>query len=418
MPRGQLTLVQRRRGRQRQRRLGDEVVGVVDQLRSEGLDLGLGRRRSDQHPITARSPDLLDHQLVQSGQNFLQGLRLAATPGRHVFQDRLFAHEEADDLRHIGIDRLVVGHARADSVCQGHGPRPIGRHQPRHPKRRVRPEGQRIEVIVVNPAIDNIDLLPPLGRAHEDLAVVDEQIAPLDQIHAQFVREEAVLIIGRVERPGRQHHDGRVRPGSLGRAGSQTGQQHVRIGLDRPHRIVREQVGEQAHHHLAVLQHVGDPAGRAAVVFQHVEAVLARAHQIDAGDMHPDATRRPVALHLRDVLRVGQNKFGRQNASLQALLRTVHIRQKQVHRRDPLDQSCLETGPFGRADNAWHDIKGDQPLAGFRVAVDGEGDAHAAEKQLGLPRAGLQQAVRRLRQPAGQPAVAVADIRPVSGRPT
>jgi hypothetical protein len=43
-------------------------------------------------------------------------VRLAAAPGRHVLQDRLLAEIEADDLRHVAVDRLVVGDAGADRI--------------------------------------------------------------------------------------------------------------------------------------------------------------------------------------------------------------------------------------------------------------------------------------------------------------
>ena len=405
----QFALVQRRRGRQVQRRLGDEVVGVVDQLFAEGLDLRLGRGRSHQHAVAAGTADLLHHQLVQLGQHLFQRLRLAATPGRDILQDRLLAGEEADDLGHVGIDGLVVGHAGPDRIGEGHGPGLIGRHQAGHPQSRVWPEGQGIQIIVVDAAVDDVDLLSSLGRAHEDLAVVDEQVAPLDQIDPQFVGQEGVFIVGRVERSRRQHDDGRISPRRLGCRGAQAGQQHVGVCLDRPHRIVGEQVGEQPHHHLAVLQHVGDPRRRAAIVFQHVEAVLARADQIDAGDMHPDPARRPPALHLGHIVGIGQDQFGRDDARLQAFLRPVDVGQEQVHGPDPLDQPGLQPGPFRRADDARHDVERDQPLAGLGVAIDGEGDAHAAEEQLRLPRAGLKQSFGCVRQPAGEPAIAFAD---------
>ncbi len=218
-----------------------------------------------------------------------------------------------------------------------------------------------------------------------------------------------MFVIGRVERPRRQHHDGRIGSRRFGRRGPQRMQQHIGIGLDRPDRIVGEQVGEQPHHHLAVLQHVGDPRGRAAVVFQHVEAVLARAHQIDAGDMNPDAARRAAALHLGHIVGIGQDQFGRDDPGLQTFLRAIDVGEEEVDRANPLGEPGLQPRPFGRADDARHDVERDQAFAGFRVAIDGEGDPHAAEEQLRLTRPRLQQPFGGVRQPARESAIAVAD---------
>jgi hypothetical protein len=74
--------------------------------------------------------------------------------------------------------------------------------------------------------------------------------------------------------------------------------------LDRRHAVAGEQRGEQPHHHLAVFQHVGDAGRHAQIVFQHVELALARAHDIDAGDVGVDVGGTLDALHLRPVLRI------------------------------------------------------------------------------------------------------------------
>ena len=74
---------------------------------------------------------------------------------------------------------------------------------------------------------------------------------------------------------GRQQHDGRIGAGAERRDRLQRREQLVRIVLDRRDAMPREQLGEQPHHHLAVLQHVGDAGRRAGVVLEHVEIVSA-----------------------------------------------------------------------------------------------------------------------------------------------
>ena len=85
-------------------------------LVAERLDRRLVGLRADQHAVAARAVDLLDHELVEIVEHVGQMLGLAAAPGRHVLQDRLLAEIELHDLRHVAVDRLVVGDAGADRI--------------------------------------------------------------------------------------------------------------------------------------------------------------------------------------------------------------------------------------------------------------------------------------------------------------
>ncbi len=134
-----------------------KLSGSLRQLLAEVLDLRLGRMRTDQHAVAAGAVDLLHHQFAEMVENIRQRLGLAAAPGRHIFQDRLFAKIEADDLRHVGVDRLVVGDAGADCIGQRHIARIIGAHEAGDAERGVGAEGERIEEVVVDAAIDDVD---------------------------------------------------------------------------------------------------------------------------------------------------------------------------------------------------------------------------------------------------------------------
>ncbi len=129
-------------------------------------------------------------------------IRFAAAPGRHVLQDRLFAEIEFHDLRHVAVDRLVVGDAGADRVGERDVAGLVGRHQARHAERRVRPERERVEEIVVDAPVDHVDALEAFGRAHVDDLALDQQVAAFDEFDAELVGQERVLVVGRVERPG------------------------------------------------------------------------------------------------------------------------------------------------------------------------------------------------------------------------
>ena len=87
----------------------------------------------------------------------------------------------ADDIRHVGIDRLVIGHTGADGVGQGHIAAAIGVKQPRHTQGRVATKDQRVTKVIVDAPVDHIDALQAGGGAHIDNVVVRHQIASLDQ---------------------------------------------------------------------------------------------------------------------------------------------------------------------------------------------------------------------------------------------
>ena len=174
--------------------------------------------------------------------------------------------------------------------------------------------------------------------------------------------------------------------------------------LDRLDRVAREQLREQPHHDLAVLEHVGHAGGHAQVVLEYVELAFAGAHHVDAGDVGVDVAGYFDTLHLGAVLRVAQHLRRRDPARLEDLLVVVDVGDEGVQRRDPLAQAAEQLPPFGRGDDARHHVEGDQSLGTGLLAVDGESDADAAEQQVGLG--------ALLRQPfrgdAGQPAFELA----------
>ncbi len=167
-----------------------KLLRIRFELGAEYRDRRLVGLRPDQHAVAAGAVDLLDHQFLEVIEHIGEVLLLAATPGRHVLQDRLLAEIELHDRRHVAVDRLVVGDAGADRVGERDVAGLIGRHQPRHAERRIRPEGERIEEIVVDAAIDHVDALGPLRRAHEDDVVLHEQVAAFDQLDAELVGQE------------------------------------------------------------------------------------------------------------------------------------------------------------------------------------------------------------------------------------
>ncbi|MCY1360487.1 hypothetical protein D9M69_471170 [compost metagenome] len=245
----------------------------------------------------------LDHQLVHMLEHILQVVGAPAHVRGYVVEDDLLAEVEADHVGHVRIDRLVVRHASADRIADGHVAGTVDRQQAGRAERGIVPEHQRIEEVVVDAPVDHVDALRPLRGAHEQVVVLDEQVAAFDQLHAHLLRQEGVLEVRRVVHARGQHHHRGIGD-RLRRYAAQHVEQQVGIVRHRRDAVAREQVGEQPHHHLAVFQHVRHPGGHAQVVFQHVELALAGTHHVDAGDVRIDVMRYVDAEHLGPVLGV------------------------------------------------------------------------------------------------------------------
>ena len=85
---------------------------------------------------------------------------------------------------------------------------------PATPSIDVRPEGERIEELVVDPAVDDIDLLPPGVVRRKTRLSSDEEITALDELDPHLLREKRVLEVGRVVDAGCQQDDARAARGA------------------------------------------------------------------------------------------------------------------------------------------------------------------------------------------------------------
>ena len=394
-----------RAGRERQRRLRDEVLRVGLELGAEGRHRGLVGFRPDHHAVAAGAVHLLDHQLLEVVEHIGEMVGLAAAPGRNVLQDRLGAEIELHDLRHVAVDRLVIGDAGADRIGERDIAGMVGGHQPGHAEGGIGTEVERVEEVVVDAPIDHVDPLGPLGGAHVDELVLDEQVTPLDQLDAELVGQEGMLVIGRVVHAGREQNHGRiaVRRGRGDRF--QGRQQLVRIVLDRRDAVAGEQLRKQPQHDLPILQHVGDARRRARVVLQHVEGLGIDPDDVDAAHMHIDVVRHLLAVHLRPEHRVLEHQVLRHDSGLEDLAPSVDVLDVEIDGLDALLEAAPQQVPFGGRENARQHVERDQALLRVGLAVDREGDADAAKQQLGLAPPVIEHIGRNLAQPAGQFAI-------------
>ena len=219
-----------------------------------------------------------------------------------------------------------------------------------------------------------------------------------------------MLEVGAVVCPWRQQRDDGVRDADRGDA-AQVLEQHVRIVLDGRDGMAREQLREEPHHHLAVLEHVGHAGRNAQVVLEHVELAIARAHDVDASDVRVDPARHVDVLHLRAILCVAQDQLRRDHAGAEDLLAVVDVAEECIERAHSLAQAGLEPLPVLGRQDARHDVERDQSFRALVLAVDGERDADAMEEGVGFGTA-TRQPVGRLR---AQPRAVLAIV--PTGRP-
>ena len=154
--------------------------------------------------------------------------------------------------------------------------------------------------------------------------------------------------------------------------------------LDRPDRLRGEQFREEPHHHLAVLEHVRHAGRHAQVVLEHVVLALARAHDVDAGDVRVDAARHVHPLHLAAVLLVAEDAIPRHDAGGKDLLVVIDVVKERVQRVDALTQAAIEHLPFVGRNDARNDVERNQALGACVFAINRKRDSDAMERTLGL----------------------------------
>ena len=303
-----------------------------------------------------------------------------ADVGRNLGQQGILVEVVLDQLRHEGVDGLVVRHAGARRVGQRDVARPIGVDQPGNTEEAVAPEGQRVEELVVHPPVDHVHALAAARRAHEDVVVLDDEVRALHEQDAHLPRQERVLEVGRVVNARRQGHRDRALAGPRGHE-AQRLEQERRVVVDRANRIGGEQLGEHPAEQLPVLEDVRDAARHPAVVLEH--EVLAPIVPDDVGADHvgEDLPGRDDAEEGTLELLAGQDELGRDHPIAEAVLRLVDVQQEQVERGDALDQAVLDDLPLGGGDDARHEVEREDALEAFLLAGDGEGDALADQGQ-------------------------------------
>ena len=350
--------------------LGDPVAGVGLHLERQLVELGAGRRRADHQALAARAVDPLEDELVAAGQRVLAHGVVDQVHRLDVVQDRVLAQVVADHGRDVGVDELVVGHAVAHAVGDRHpaGPRRVDDARAAH--QRLGAELQRVEVLVVDAAVDHVHRHLALGGAQEDVGAVADEVAPLHQVHAHEAGQQRVLVEGRVVHARGEHDHRRVL--HRGRRGAaQRVDQAGRVVGHHLNGLAPEQLGQHPGHGGAVGQHVAHPRRAAQVVLEHAELAVLVADHVDARHVDAHAVGRRVAVGRPHEPGRARDHLVRDEPVADDARRAVDVGQEELEGPHALGHPRGHLGPLGAGEDPGHHVEGERPL----LAVEVEGDA-------------------------------------------
>ena len=405
MPRRQLLPHKHRRGGQGDGTLRHPAARVGLDLDPQLGQFPLGGVRPDHDARAARAVDRLEHQAGQLGQHPVEGFRVVEPVGLDVVEQRFLAQVVADEIGHVGVDELVVRHPVADAVGDRHGAVPRRVDQAGAAEQAVRAEVQRVEPVVVDPPVNDVDGAPAVRGVHVDAVAPAEQVAALDELHAHQPGEHGVLEVGGVVHAGGEHDDERVEH-AVRRGRAERGEQPGGVLIDLVHLLLGEQGGERPCHRQPVLDHVADTARHPHVVLEDAELAEFVADQVDARHVHPDAVGRRDAGHLAAELLAGEHQPPGHHAVVEAAASAVDVGEEGLEREHALLHSPGHLVPLQGADDPRDQVERERPLLA-RVVV---GDAPVGEHPGQLVRAVAQlRRVHRLKH-ADQRVIARAGL--------
>ncbi len=401
--------------RQLDERLGDVVARRLLQLGGVGVDLLAGGEGPHQHVVAAGVAGGLHHQRGQIVAHEREVVLAQAHVGGDLAQERVLAEVVLDERRHVGVDRLVVGHAGARRVGDGHVALAVDVHETRHPEQAGALERQRVEEILVHAAVDDVHALAAAGGPHVEVAVFHDEVAPFHQEHAHLAGEERVLEVGGVVDAGREHDRDRILGGPRRRP-QQRVEEQTGIVTDGAHRVAGEELGKYTMQEIAVLQHVRHAARAAAVVLQDEELTAIVADDVGADHVGVDLPGRRHPQELALVLLAREHQLGRDHLVLETLLFLIDVGDEQIERGHALDEPGLDALPLARRDDARHEVEREDALETVLLAVHGEGDALVDQRDLlqSLPPGDLGERERFERGHQG-PVVRARRGRPIEG---
>ena len=180
-PAFEVRVVPDRRVRQRQELLDDVGVrGGAEPLRP--FPAGVRIEVGEEHRLHRRVGERrLDHAFCEPAPGIGERRGFTAPPGGNGRRLQRLAEEPLADRREEREQRRRLDDAHAERVDDHHVPRAPRLHEAGHSQLRVRPELERIAIVVVEPAKNGVNRPEAGDRLQVDATVAHGQVAPLDQ---------------------------------------------------------------------------------------------------------------------------------------------------------------------------------------------------------------------------------------------
>ena len=264
---------------------------------------------------------------------------------------------------------------------------------------RVAAEVQRVEVVVVDAAVDDVDALQPLGRAHRDDVVVAHEVAALDELDAHLPGEERVLEVRGVVHARREHDDARV----VDRRGRRAATRAAGSGSRRPagpggSRTARGRPGSSP---AGSRSRTRCPTGCAGCPRAPGTGPPRRGR----GRCRTRGPGRPAvgAMPDRGPLEVGRghDQAARDDAVGEDPARAVDVGEERLEREHPLADPGLDRRPLLGRQDPGHEVERERPLLARELERDarrrgrpGRGRRSAPRSRAGTASAGHRSGTR------------------------
>ena len=165
--------------------------------------------RANEHPVAAAFVCRFHYELLQIIQDEFPVIFVRRKIGFDIRKNRFLAQVEFDHFGNIVVGDLVICDASADGICEVHIPLAVSFDDARNAQRGILPENRGIDEIIVDAAIDDIDLPESLGRLHEDPRILHEKIAAGDNFDPHRTGEKGMFeICGIVDSRREDHYRG------------------------------------------------------------------------------------------------------------------------------------------------------------------------------------------------------------------
>ena len=221
------------------------------------LDLFARGLRPDHHAITTALVGGLDDEIFEIFQNEFPVGFLSREVGLDIRQDRILTKVKFDHRRHIVVGHFVVGDARAKRIAEVHIALAVSVDDAGNAEHGVLAENGRVQKIIIDTAVDDIDLFEPLGGFHVNAGVLHHKVLTHHDFDAHRARKKRMLEVGGVVNAGSKNHHRRVRV-PLRSYIAQHFKKLLRVAVYRTHRMAAEQLRKNPLHRLPVFEQIGN----------------------------------------------------------------------------------------------------------------------------------------------------------------